>query len=151
MVDGDIFGALCFRSIEPRSTPFSSTDREVLKLMAQWVGSELQRTKSEAHMRRLSSALEQTAETVIIADKNRLIEYVNPAFEQLTGYAKNEAIGQKSSFLRHDILEPSFYEKLWQSVSGGQVFRGVLANRKKTVRSTLKKKPSPPCEIRRGK
>jgi PAS domain S-box-containing protein len=131
MVDSAIFGALCFRSIEPRRTPFSSTDREALKLMAQWVGSELQRTGSEAHMRRLSSALEQTAETVMIADKNRFIEYVNPAFEQLTGYAKKEAIGQKSSFLRHDILESSFYEKLWQTISGGQVFRGVLANRKK--------------------
>jgi len=151
MVDGDIFGALCFRSIEPRSTPFSSTDREVLKLMAQWVGSELQRTKSEAHMRRLSSALEQTAETVIIADKNRLIEYVNPAFEQLTGYAKNEAIGQKSSFLRHDILEPSFYEKLWQSVSGGQVFRGVLANRKKDGAIYFEEKTITPMRDPEGK
>ncbi|MBX2879213.1 MAG: PAS domain S-box protein [Granulosicoccus sp.] len=91
----------------------------------------LQRKKNEALMRTLSSALEQAADSVMITDEDRIIEYVNPAFEILTGYKKDEVIGRETHFLRSGLHDKSFYTKLWETISDGGVFRGVLVNRKK--------------------
>ncbi|MEW5788434.1 MAG: PAS domain S-box protein [Pseudomonadota bacterium] len=130
-VDGGLYGTLCFASQTPRAKPFGSADREILKLMSQWVGGELQRERAEAHMRKLSGALEQTADSVIITDLDRRIEYVNPAFERLTGYTQEEVLGHKTYFLRSGVHDEKFYAELWRTISAGGVFRGVLVNRKK--------------------
>ena len=92
---------------------------------------ESQRKKIEDHMRNLSSALEQAADSVMITDANRIIEYVNPAFEALTGYSKLESIGNKIYFLRSGVHDQAFYGKLWETISSGNVFRGVLVNKRK--------------------
>lgn len=131
LVDGGLYGTLCFASPSPRPSPFSSADRETLKLMAQWVGGELQRERAEAHMRKLSSALEQAADSVIITDRERRIEYVNPAFELLTGYQRGEVVGLKTYFLRSGVHDEAFYQDLWRVIGGGGVYRGVMVNRKK--------------------
>ncbi len=130
-VDGGLYGTLCFASQIPRTKPFGSADREILKLMSQWVGGELQRERAEAHMRKLSGALEQAADSVIITDLERRIEYVNPAFEKLTGYSQKEVMGHKTYFLRSGVHDEKFYAELWRTISGGGVFRGILVNRKK--------------------
>lgn len=130
-VDGGLFGTLCFASQMPRGKPFGSADREILKLMCQWVGGELRRERDEARMRKLSGALEQTADSVMITDCDRRIEYVNPAFERLTGYTQEEVVGHKTYFLRSGVHDEMFYAELWRVISGGGVFRGVLVNRKK--------------------
>ncbi|MBN8765099.1 MAG: PAS domain S-box protein [Thiobacillus sp.] len=130
-VENDLYGTLCFASPSPRPRPFSSADREILKLMSQWVGSELRRERADAHMRKLSGALEQAVDAVIITDRERFIEYVNPAFETLTGYRKEEAIGKKTYFLRSGLHDDRFYRELWQVIGTGGVYRGVLVNRKK--------------------
>lgn len=131
MVDGNLYGTLCFASAESRDTPFRLADLEILKLMSQWVGNELQRELTSAYMRKLSSALEQAADAVIITDHDRSIEYVNPSFEKLTGYSRDEVLGKKTYFLRSGAHEHTFYDELWQSISSGGVYRGILINRKK--------------------
>ncbi len=130
-VDGGLYGTLCFASQTPRAKPFGSADREILKLMSQWVGGELQRERAEAHMRKLSGALEQTADSVIITDRERRIEFVNPAFELLTGYDRDEVEGHKTYFLRSGVHDEKFYAELWKTISAGGVYRGVMVNRKK--------------------
>jgi PAS domain S-box-containing protein len=131
MIDGSLYGTLCFASTVPRQFLFRPADFEILKLMSQWVGNELQREFTGAYMRKLSSALEQTADAVIITDKDRSIEYVNPAFEKLTGYDREEVLGQMTYFLRSGEHDENFYEELWKSVSNTGVYRGILINRKK--------------------
>lgn len=131
MVDSGLYGTLCFLSPIPRNLPFSNADLEILKLMSQWVGNELQREHTEGHMRKLSSALEQTADSVIITDRGRSIEYVNPAFEQLTGYSREEVVGHKTYFLRSGAHDKEFYQDLLRVISNGSVYRGVIVNRKK--------------------
>ena len=128
-VDGGLYGTLCFASQTPRAKCFGSADREILKLMCQWVGGELQREQAEARMRKLSGALEQTADSVMITDQDRRIEYVNPAFERLTGYTQDEVVGLKTYFLRSGMHDEKFYAELWRVISVGGVFRGLLLNR----------------------
>lgn len=131
LVDGGLYGTLCFASPLPRLSPFSSADRETLKLMAQWIGSELHRERAEAYMRKLSSALEQAADSVIITDRERRIEYVNPAFELLTGYGREEVVSLKTYFLRSGEHGEAFYRDIWQVIGNGGVYRGIMVNRKK--------------------
>lgn len=130
-IEGKLYGTLSFVSTEPRPTPFRPVDFEVLKLMSQWVGSELQREFVGAYTAKLSSALEQAADSVIITDHARTIEYANPSFENMTGYTREEVLGKKAYFLRSGVGKPELYDELWQSISSGGVYRGVIINRKK--------------------
>lgn len=131
MVGGGLYGTLCFASPAPRPSSFRSVDLEILKLMSQWVGNELKRERAETYMLKLSGALEQTADSVIITDHDRRIEYVNPAFEHLTGYVKEDVLGQKTYFLRSGVHDDAFYQELWKLIGNGGVYRGVMVNRKK--------------------
>ena len=128
VVDGTTFGTLCFMSCNPRSRPFTAAERETLKLMSQWIAGELQRERAEGHMRKLSSALEQTADSVIITDCEGMVEYVNPSFEGLTGYSREEVMGNPANFLNS---ENKVLEKLWGAVGKGTNFRFQLTNRTK--------------------
>lgn len=90
-----------------------------------------QRKRAEAEMLKLSSAVDQTADSVLITDVNGLIEYVNPAFEHNTGYTSAEAVGQTPRLVKSGQHEQAFYEKLWATILAGKVFRAVVTNRRK--------------------
>ena len=91
-----------------------------------------ERDRADAVLRTLSTALEQTPDNVFITDRDGRIEYVNAAFETLTGYARAEAIGQTPRILKAPgKYTQDFYEKLWQTILGGGVFEAVLLNQKK--------------------
>ena len=80
---------------------------------------------------RLSSAVEQTADSVFITDRRGCIEYVNPAFEATTGYSCAETVGATPSLLKSGRQAPEFYSLLWESILGGNPFKGTVVNRKK--------------------
>lgn len=82
-------------------------------------------------LRRLSLAVEQTTDNVVVTDREGTIEFVNPAFERETGYAHDEAIGQTPRFLKSGQHGQQFYAHLWQTILSGEVFRGVVINRRK--------------------
>lgn len=82
-------------------------------------------------MKKLSSALEQTADVVLITDKHGLIEYVNPAFEVITGYSFDEVKGKSSNIIRSYKHDDKFYKYLWDTILKGEVFQDIVINRKK--------------------
>jgi diguanylate cyclase (GGDEF)-like protein/PAS domain S-box-containing protein len=75
--------------------------------------------------------VEQMEESVIITDPNGAIEYVNPAFESMTGYSREEALGRTPRIIKSGRQGEKFYEQLWKTISSGHVFRGVFVNRRK--------------------
>jgi PAS domain S-box-containing protein len=87
--------------------------------------------KAESEIRRLSHVVEQMADTVMITDTKGYIQYVNPAFEQITGYAANEVIGRKPNILKSGELPDWFYKKMWDTILNGRSFTGELKNKKK--------------------
>ena len=87
--------------------------------------------EAEDSLRKLSRAVEQSADLVIITNRAGAIEYVNPAFELLTGYARREVLGRNPSILKSGQQPFEFYRELWKTILSGNVFRGVFANRKK--------------------
>ena len=80
----------------------------------------------------LSAAIEQAAEMVVITDSDGVIQYVNPAFEQVTGYARDEAVGRTPNILKSGRQGASFYEDLWNTIRAGRTWNGRLTNRKKS-------------------
>jgi len=88
--------------------------------------------KAEVESARLASAVESTADAVVITDtKTGIIEYVNPAFEQITGYTRNEALGRTVHFLDSGVHDEEFYIRLRETLRINGVWRGQLVNKKK--------------------
>ena len=89
------------------------------------------RKQTEERLARLSSAVEQTADNVIITDRRGVVQYVNPAFEALTGYSKSEAVGKTPRILKSGEHNLEFYAQLWTVILSGGVFRDEIVNRRK--------------------
>ncbi len=77
------------------------------------------------------AAIEQTADSVVIANKDGTIAYVNPAFERTTGYAKEEVLGENARILKSGHHKPHFYQNLWETILSGETFKHIIANKKK--------------------
>ena len=86
---------------------------------------------AEESLRKLSHAVEQSADTVMVVNSEGIIEYVNPAFEKLTGYARDEACGKTPRILKSGEQSPEVYKEMWRTICAGNVYRGILVNRKK--------------------
>ena len=89
------------------------------------------RKETEDMIRTLTNAVEQTADTIVITDRDGRITYVNPAFEQTTGYTRNEVLGRFPSILKSGVHDAAFYADLWSTITSGRVFRATITNRKK--------------------
>ena len=84
-----------------------------------------------AAFEKLSRAIEQTADSVVITDRDGVIEYVNPAFETMTGYSTEEAIGRRPRILHSGIHPNEFYARLWSTILSGGTFRAIMTNRRR--------------------
>jgi len=89
----------------------------------------LRQTRDE--LGRLSSAIEQTADSVMVTNRQGVIEYVNPAFEQMTGYTREETVGRTPRILNSGRQSQKFYETLWTAILAGRVYRTMTVNRRK--------------------
>jgi diguanylate cyclase (GGDEF)-like protein/PAS domain S-box-containing protein len=88
--------------------------------------------QAEQQVQLQSAALEACADVVVITDYHGDIEWVNPAFEALTGYRPEEAIGKNPrDLIKSGQQDAAFYRQLWQQILAGQVWRGELVNRRK--------------------
>lgn len=82
-------------------------------------------------LQRLSNAVEQTDDAVFITDRNGVIEYVNPAFERITGYAKAEILGNTPRVMKSGEMPISYYKSLWKTILDGKTFQTRTTNRRK--------------------
>jgi two-component system, cell cycle sensor histidine kinase and response regulator CckA len=85
----------------------------------------------EESLMKLSQAVEQSPVTIMITDTRGLIEFVNPKFVQLTGYAAEEVLGKSPGMLKSGQNPPEMYSRLWESLKAGGVWEGEFVNRKK--------------------
>jgi two-component system cell cycle sensor histidine kinase/response regulator CckA len=102
-------------------------------------------------VRQLWCAVEQSADPVVITDSSGIIEYVNPGFEILTGYSREETVGQTPRILRSETEPAETYQEMWQTILSGNTFRGVLENRKRNGESFSVEKIITPLRDGAGK
>jgi PAS domain S-box-containing protein len=105
---------------------------------------ERQRQKPEDMLRQLWRAVEQSADLVVITDRSGSVEYVNPAFEILTGYPQAEGSGKTLRILKSEEQEPAICKEMWQTILAGKVFRGIVVNRKKNGETFIVEKSITP-------
>lgn len=86
---------------------------------------------SEEEMKKLSLAVEQSSDWVLITDKTGRIEYLNKAVEEMTGYKKEELIGKNPSIFKSGKYDKQFYKELWDTLLLGRSFQGIITNRRK--------------------
>ena len=87
--------------------------------------------RAEEEIIKLSEAISQLEEIVVITDTEGTILYTNPAFEKITGYASGEILGRKTSLLQSGEHDRSFYSGLWRKILKGNRWTGNITNRKK--------------------
>ena len=90
------------------------------------------RKRADAQLLLQSAALNAATNAMVITDRAGLIEWVNPAFSDLTGYTAAEALGENPrALVKSDHHDQAFYQNLWQTILSGQVWRGETINRRK--------------------
>ena len=121
--DGSVFYA------DINSSPFTINGRTYLIGVFRDISGKKEK---EQTLRKLSMAIEQSSEMVMITDPKGTIEYVNPAVTEITGYPRNELVGENSSILKSGAHPPEFYNTMWSQVAAGKVWHGTMINRKKS-------------------
>ncbi len=90
-----------------------------------------ERKQLEEERARLSAAINQAAEALVIMDTEGFIQYVNPAFEEVTGYSRNEAVGNNLAIVKSGKHDEEFYSNIWKTIEAGKSWRGRIVNRHK--------------------
>ncbi len=79
----------------------------------------------------LFTGIEQISEAILITDFEGMIQYVNPAFEKITGHPREEVIGQNLHILKHDQQDQEVYQQMWNTITSGREWNGHIVNKKK--------------------
>jgi len=90
-----------------------------------------ERKQAEAKHAQLIRSIEQVAESIVITDLKGSILYVNPAFEKVTGYTREEAIGNNPRMLKSGRHPDLFYQTMWKTLRKGETWSGDLVNKRK--------------------
>ena len=85
----------------------------------------------EQELRLLRAAVERSPASIVITDATGDIEYVNPHFAELTGYAPAEALGRNPRLLKSGFHDEAFYRDMWDTILDGRIWRGEFCNRRK--------------------
>lgn len=94
--------------------------------------SDITEKKIEAlKIAQFQQVVESSASSIVITQADATIEYVNPAFERLTGYSRAEVIGKNPRILQSGYIAESYYDELWAELKSGKTWKGEFLNRKK--------------------
>jgi PAS domain S-box-containing protein len=90
-----------------------------------------ERKRAELQLQLQAIALESTVYAVVITDVEGRILWVNPAFSELTGYSREEAMGRNPRVLKSGVHDAGFYRQMWQRLRAGKVWEGEVVNRRR--------------------
>ena len=115
---------------EPLKTWFEIHAHPMAGGISVYVRDITRRKLAEAAFLKLSNAVEQSADAVFVTDVEGVIEYINPAFETITGYKRGEVLGETPRMLGSSEGTAEF-ERMWRQVQAGEIFRAAVTNRRK--------------------
>ena len=110
----------------------STMHRQLLCQNDRLISEIAERKRTEQELRTLSRAVEQSANAVMVTNRQGIIEFVNPAFSSSTGYAPEEALGKSPNILKSGKHSAEIYQNLWDTIRHGNIWKGELQNQKKS-------------------
>lgn len=110
--------------VDKRTVELMSTNRALRQEVSD-------RKKAEEKVTKLSEVVKLSLDMIFITDPQGKIEYVNPAFEKITGYSQEEAVGQTPRILKSGKMSAEFYKNVWDTIQAGKNMRAEVINRKK--------------------
>jgi len=114
-----------------RRMHFRNSIIKIMEEFATELATYILHKKIEDETKRLAITIESAAEYIIVTDPNGNIQYVNPAFEKITGYKREEVIEENPRILKSGRHNQNFYRNLWDTIKSGRTWRGEFINRKK--------------------
>lgn len=126
--DGRLLGALYFGN---KHGGFTEEDETILMAISADAAIALSKAERLTELRRFQAVVDSAFDVIVITDSAGRIIYANPAFEQVTGYQRDEIIGKGINVLKSGHHDDEFYKHLWDTVSSGNVWKGEFINRKK--------------------
>ncbi len=85
----------------------------------------------EHELQRLASAIDHVAEAIMVTEPDGSIVFVNPSFEEITGYRRDEVIGKNPRLMKSGVHDGYFYSELWDTLNAGLTWSGQITNRRK--------------------
>ncbi len=131
-VDGSAYGQLAVFALGGKPVA-GQTARHValLETFGERIVRYVERCLAQDARRKLSLAVDQSPVSIIITDRQGVIEYANLYFTTLTGYSLQEVLGQKPNLLKSGHTSADGYRNLWSSILRGETWVGEFYNRKK--------------------
>lgn len=126
--DGRPMGALYFGN---KPGGFTDDDEAVLKAVSADVGIALNRAERLMQLKRFKQVIDSAFDVIVITDVNGYITYANYAFEAVTGFSREEALGRRADIVKSGYHDEDFYRDLWNAIKAGDVWKGELINKKK--------------------
>ncbi len=134
-----------------KTADYTEFDVQTLQLLANGVWDLVRRRRQDVTIHRLSEALEQSPYPVLITDSAARIQYANPSFCRVSGYAAAEVIGRNPRLLRSGLTPVATYEALWRQLSAGKPWQGEFINRRKNGATYTERTAIYPILDRNGK
>ncbi|HET9678987.1 MAG TPA: EAL domain-containing protein, partial [Gammaproteobacteria bacterium] len=129
----------------------SSLSNELRSLQGRLRSEIQQRRRAQAESAKLNSALTHAADAVMVTNKAGEVEFVNPAFESITGYTLEQIVGSKPDILRSDQHDTRFFTDMWKIILKGDVFRGTVVNKRHDGTLYHEEKTITPLKDSRGR
>jgi PAS domain S-box-containing protein len=127
--DGDILSLI--EKVNDKNFRFELRGIPELKAMQVYSAEITEIISTQYENEKLSTAVSQTSNSVMITATNGQIEFVNDAFEEKSGYKREDVIGKNPRILKTDYLSKETYREMWESISSGNVWKGEFHNRRK--------------------
>jgi diguanylate cyclase (GGDEF)-like protein/PAS domain S-box-containing protein len=127
--EGQVLGTFALYHRQPAQP--STVEIDLIERYAKLAALAIERKRAGERFKTLSRAIAQSPVSIVITDPTGCIDYVNPKFEEVTGYASAEAIGRTPRMISSGEKSREEYDELWRTISSGKTWTGDFHNRRK--------------------
>jgi len=129
---------------------FSEAEIELFRDVSEAIPNTVAAITAHREAKEYQKAVEHAGYAIFITDADGVIRHVNPAFEEITGYSAEEAIGQTPRILKSGEMDEGYYERLWNTVLAGEVFSEQIVNKTKSGDRYLARQTAAPVTDEHG-
>lgn len=108
----------------------ASAVKPAVETIAIQLSEVINRVNAREQLSRLAIVVEQAQEAILITDHDGRIEYVNPAFEEITHFYRSDIIGRTPNILNSKRHPDSFFKEMWETITSGNVWHDTITNRR---------------------